>query len=553
MKVDEMAGQSDTSPITRLKRLITNEREDITLLLLLTVGYGLLTIAMPLAVQTLVNNVVMGGVVQPLVVVSVILLILLLLSSIFFLTEVYLVEIIQRRIFVRCTARIANNINGVCLSVYDSLNPVELMNRYFDVMTMQKSTATILTVSLTALLQGIIGSLILLFYSIYFAGAVLVIMVVITWIIFILGKSAQETAIKESTKKYKMAAWLESLAKNTVLNKFYSAKKRTRTNTDAIATEYLRSRETHFSVLFKQQIGVFILYTLMGTGILVMSGLLVINGTIDIGQFVAAELIIFGVLGSFVRFVTKLETFYDLLAALDKLGVIFDLPQEGNKTQHNFEKIKHLKVDGLITHETKGRDSLSSIQFELTAGESIAVIGESGCGKSLLASVMTGLRTFSQGVIKYNAVDIRQLHLEKLRRDIALLDQVELVEGSILDNLRLSNKDLKLDEINYCLESLGLLEDIHNLKEGIDTPLNAAGRPLSDTQLQFLMLARAILAKPTLIIIDGMLDNLNQEQLTVVVNVLKARQAENLLVVMTRRPTVAKQFDRQVALEKGQF
>lgn len=546
-----MATLNAPPPIKRLMRLISREREDITLLVVLTVGYGLLTIAMPLAVQTLVNNVVIGGVVQPLVVVSIVLLVLLMLSSIFYLTEIYLVEIIQRRIFVRSTHRIAANMNGVCLSVYDKRNPVEMMNRYFDIMTLQKSTATILTVSLTAFLQGVIGSLILMFYSFYFAGAVLVIMVVLSWIIFVLGKSAQETAIKESTKKYKMAAWLESLAKNPVLNKFYSAKSRTKRATDAVAVEYLTARKKHFGVLLKQQIGVFAMYTLMGTGILVMSGLLVINGTINIGQFVAAELIIFGVLGSFVRFVTKLETFYDMLAALDKLGDIFDLPQEGSQTQHELAPINHLFVDGVITHETKGRDTLSAVKLDLKLGESIAVHGESGCGKSLLVSVMTGLKSFPSGVIKYNGIDIRQLHLEELRQQIVLIDQVELVEGSILDNLKLANHDIKLDTVAACLKQLGLSQVIQHLDHGIDTQLSTLGRPLSNAQLQFLMLARGLLAKPKLMIIDGLLDSFNESELSTVVKNLKQIKGEMLLIVMTRKQTVAQQFDQQLQLGGG--
>lgn len=545
-----MTASSATSPITRLKRLASKEKEDIVLLLFLILGYGLLTIAMPLAVQTLVNNVVIGGVMQPLIVVSIILLALLLISSIIYLTEVYLVEIIQRRIFVRSAFRIASNINGVSLSAYDNQNPVELMNRFFDVMTIQKSAATLLTVALTALLQGLIGSIILLFYSVYFAGALLVVILVLAWIVFVLGKSAQYTAIKESTGKYKMAAWLESLAKSPILAKFFNARDRTEKTTDEIATEYLNAREKHFGILMKQHIGVFTMYTLMGTGILFMSGLLVIEGNMNIGQFVAAELIIFGVLASFVRFVTKLGTLYDLLAALDKVGQLFDLPQEGNKTQHGIDKINHLHVSGVVMRDVQNKSDLDQLEFDLRQNQSLAIIGESGTGKTILAALLTGLRKFSQGTIQYNGVDIRQIHLNSLRDQIALVDHVELIDGSILDNLTLFNPSVGLDKVNSCLKAAGLVRVIHDLPNGIDTHLNALGRPLTNQQLHLLMLVRVLLTDSTMLIIDGLLDKLDEHALVKAIEYIKGMQADKMTIVMTRKQLVAKHFGQQLSLER---
>lgn len=545
-----MATSDTTSPMTRLKRLASKEKEDIILLLLLILGYGLLTIAMPLAVQTLVNNVVIGGVMQPLIVVSIILLALLLLSSIIYLIEVYLVEIIQRRIFVRSAFRIAQNINGVRLSTYDNLNPVELMNRFFDVMTIQKSAATLLTVALTALLQGLIGSLILLFYSVYFAGALLVVILVLSWIVFVLGRSAQQTAIKESTGKYKMAAWLESLAKNPVLAKFFNAKARTEKTTDEIATEYLNAREKHFGILMKQHIGVFVMYTLMGTGILFMSGLLVIEGSMNIGQFVAAELIIFGVLASFVRFVTKLGTLYDLLAALDKLGQLFDLPQEGNKTQHGIEAINSLHVSGIVAQDGHVKHGLEQLDFSVSQNQSLAILGESGTGKTMIAALLTGLRKFSQGTIQYNGVDIRQIHLSSLRDQIALVDHVELVDGSILDNVTIFNQSVGLDKVNNSLKAVGLLQTVHALPNGIDTHLNALGRPLTNQQLHLLMLVRALQTDASMLVIDGLLDKLDAHALASAIDYIKAAQSDKITIVMTRKQLVAKHFDQQLTVER---
>lgn len=546
-----MSHHTKFTPSERLAKFIGKEREDISQLLLLTVGYGLLTIAMPLAVQTLVNNVVMGGVVQPLVVVSVILFFLLLLASIIYLTEVYLVEIIQRRIFVRSTTRIAKNLSGVKVSAYASENPVELMNRYFDVMTVQKAVATLLTVGLTALLQGVIGSFILLFYSIYFAGAVIIMIVILTVIIVVLGKKAEKTAIKESSSKYKMAASLERVAKNIVLSKFYRAKARVASTTDKLAERYIEARKKHFHILLKQQIVVFSMYTIMGTGILVMSGLLVINGTINIGQFVAAELIIFGVLAAFVRFVTKLESLYDMLAALDKLGVLFDLPQEGNDTQYRLDNIEKLKVNDLKLVLSEGQNNQQHISFELIKGQSIALLGPSGGGKSQLLMLLTGLKPVNQGSVQYNSNDLRQVDIDSLRDQVALVDKFEIIDGSILENILLARPELSLNDVNKSLNEFGLLEAINALPKGIDTQLNVFGYPLTSSQLQLLMLVRARLSEPKLLLIDGMLDAMQPKQLSQVMTVLDQYHSKCMMIISTQKTEIAAQFDQQITIEKG--
>jgi putative ABC transport system ATP-binding protein len=548
-----MAKPNAIEPLKRLKKLISLEREDISLILLLTFGYGLLTIATPVAVQTLVNNVIIGGVIQPLIVVTFILLVILLLASFIYLTEVYLVEIIQRRIFVRSALRISNNISGANIDVYDENNSVELMNRFFDVMTVQKATATLLTVSLTAMLQGIIGSIILLFYSAYFAAAIILCFIILSFIIIGLGKSAEYTAIKESASKYKMAAWLENMAKNVTLSKFFLASKRNIEETDKLASEYLVARQKHFGILLKQQIAVFTLYAVMGTAILVLSGLLVIWGIINLGQFVAAELIIFGVLASFVRFITKLETFYDMLAALDKLGILYDLPQERINNHQPTESINVLNVEHLSFSHIQNVPLIEDVSFSIKRGQSIAIVGDSGTGKSGLIELLSGMREFNRGTITYNGIDIRQIDLNFLRNEMALAGNIEVIDGSILDNLKLARTNVTLEEVNAVLDLLDLMDDISVLDNGIESQLTGLGKPLSTTQLQRLMLARALIGQPSIIFIDGLLDTLTQVELGTIISLLKTYQLDSMVIVTTRHQHIADLFDQKVTLSMGEI
>lgn len=540
---------SEMSPVQRVLTLVRFEKQDILLLLYLTLAYGVLGIATPVAVQTMVNLVTMGGVLQPLYVVGLILFCLLALSGAIYAIESFLVELIQRRVFVRYSVLIAQNTQQIDIAVYDQHNPVELVNRYFDIQTVQKSTATLLTVGLTALLQGLIGSVVLLFYSLYFGILVMLMLMVLWAIVGLLSKQAEATAIKESKAKYEMAAWLESIARNMWLSKFYQAKQRIATQTGELVQAYLTARSKHFWVLMTQLIGAVGMYALIGTGMLILGGTLVIKGQINLGQFVAAELIIFGVLSAFVRFVTKLEYFYDLLAAVDKLGVLEALPTEPERPQESRPQEYHsLKaVDVSYRHQAQPA-LLQQINIELQRGQSLAILGALGSGKSTLLEVLTGLRQPSQGYVSLAGIDLRQLDLDHVRDRIGVASKVEWQHGTILENLRLTRSHLSLEQIIAVLQDLGLWADISQLPQGIDTILTDSGAPMSHTQLQRLMLARAIVGQPDLLVVDGLLDGLSQQELHQVLSLLQRHQQAWMVIVATRFQHIAQQCQQVIML-----
>ncbi|HSI45771.1 MAG TPA: ATP-binding cassette domain-containing protein [Methylophilus sp.] len=542
--------QSDLTPLQRVSQLISFEKQDILLLIYLTMGYGLLGIATPVAVQTMVNLVTMGGVLQPLYVVGFILFCLLALSGAIYAIESFLVELIQRRIFVRSSLLIAQNTQQIHISVYDKNNPVELVNRYFDIQTVQKSVATLLTIGLTALLQGLIGSIVLLFYSLYF-GILVIIMLVVLWaVIFWLGKQAEQTALHESKAKYTMAAWLENIARNKWLSKFYGAKQRTQDKTEELAQYYLNTRSDHFKVLMTQLISAVSMYAVIGTGMLVLGGTLVIQGQINLGQFVAAELIIFGVLSAFVRFITKLEYFYDLLAAVDKLGVLETLPVEASgQHQSNGDGYYQLQAVDLSFNHHHQTALVNKLNFTLLRGQSLAIHGALGTGKSTLLELIAGLRQPEQGHLTYNGIDLRQLNLNHLRDRIGVANKVEWQQGTILENLRLTRNEIEIDVIIDVLQVLGLWGDISKLERGIETELTDYGAPMSYTQLQRLMLARAIIGAPDLLVVDGLLDGLAQHELEQVLTLLKRYEANCMLIVTTRFKHIAHQFEQVITLD----
>ncbi|HSF71395.1 MAG TPA: ATP-binding cassette domain-containing protein, partial [Methylotenera sp.] len=170
-------------------------------------------------------------------------------------------------------------------------------------------------------------------------------------------------------------------------------------------------------------------------------------------------------------------------------------------------------------------------------------LGTSGEGKSTLIGIVLGLRTPSVGHIAYDGFDLRQLNQMQLRNRIGLANRVEILEGTILENIRMGRTEISLSEINQVLAELGLQSDFANLEKNLDTALTAFGAPLSTNQLQRMMLARAIVGKPSLLIIDGLLDTLDQRELDAVVQLLARHKQEWMLIVTTRFNHIASQFE----------
>ena len=411
--------QKNVSPLSRALSLMQLEKKDIFTIIMLTFAAGFLALAIPIAVQTLVNIVAMGNVVQPLIVVSFILFLLLLLAGSFAILEYYIVELIQRRIFVSNALLATAHVQAMHLEVREIQNPVELMNRFFDVTTVQKTSYQLLTKGLAAILQAIIGSIVLIFYSIYFAFGVLLLLF-ITWVIVrVLGRTAVNSAIDESYAKLDVAAWLETIGRNLSMFKFGSSQTYAMQKTDDLTLNYLALRQKHFSTLLKQNLLSAFFYALVGTSMLGLGGWLVMQGVINLGQFVAAELIIFGVLSAFLSFINKLEYFYDLLAGLDKLGSFEDLPKE-RKGGHSFQVIQaySVAVSQIIIPNSINQ---SKINLALAAGKNLAIFTHDESTSAYIAELLVGLREPAAGYIKINDIDIRQLDLSAMRHHVAFI------------------------------------------------------------------------------------------------------------------------------------
>ena len=542
----------EATPTSRVVDFLLPERKDITAVVVFSAVVGSLALAVPLAVESLVNTVAFGRYVQPIVVLSILLFTFLAFSAAIRALMTYVVEILQRRLFVRVVEDLAYRFPRVRQESLDSGHGPELANRFFDIVTVQKAAATLLVDGVALALQTVIGMAVLAFYHPFLLGFDLFLLAVIAFAILVLGRGAVNTAVKESKAKYAVAAWLQELIRHPTAFKLHGGFSYAFDRADQLAVDYLEARKKHFRVVFRQIVFALGLQALSATILLGLGGWLVIQGQLTLGQLVAAELIVMIIVGAFAKAGKHLEMFYDLAASLDKLGQLFDLPTEPH------DKLFHLRdvsPASLAVREVSycfpsGDEGLKEFDLHVAPGDRVAIVGPPGSGKSILVDLLCGARRPTRGHVELDGIDLREVRPDSLREHLGVARSIEIFHGAIGENIHLNRPHLNARDVREALDAVGVLDEVLRFPEGLNTILQTGGAPLSNSQACRLMLARAIISRPRLLVIDGLLDTLHDELADGILDKLMASDAPWTLLIITHRDKIRRRCRRTISLAK---
>ncbi len=546
----------DGNPAARLRALLQLERHDLWVVVIYSIGIGLFTLAVPIAVQAVVNFIAFGSLLQPLVILTLFVLVALGFSSVMNAFRVFTVEIIQRRLFVRVAADFAQRLVSVKTEVFERFHGPELVNRFFDVVTVQKSAALLLLDGLTLVMQTGLGLILLAVYHPLLLAFDAFLLLAMTLIIFVLGRGAVPSAIQESKAKYAIAAWLEEIAAHVPVFKSSSGAAYALGRTDRLAKYYLERRKEHFQVVLRQIVGSLSLQAIASASLLAIGGFLVMEGQLTLGQLVAAELIVTTVVSGFSKFGKKLETFYDMLAALDKLGQMIDLPIEtdGASRPPLREGPAAVQLREVTLKASFGEPAIDHVSLRIEAGERLGVTGASGSGKTALAGLLYGLRRPETGFFLLDNLDARDLSLKHLRENTAIVSEGALIWDTVERNVSMNRPEVGFEQVQQALAQVGMLDYVLALPDGLQTLLSGGGAPLTGTQAIRLTLARAIVGQPRLLIVDSILDLIQEPPLLdLICRTLFAPDAPWTLVCITNSPELMRRCDRVVELEQGRL
>ena len=540
------------SPSRRLLELVALERASLVTIAIYAVAVGVISLAAPLGVQAMVSAIAFGGLRQPLLVLSLVVLAALGFAAALRALQWTVVERIQERVFVRAAFDVTHKLSHVRPSGFEGAHPREFVNRFFDVITIQKAAATLLVDGVAVVLQAVVGAIVLAFYHSFLLAYAIALLAAALLVVLPFGRAGARTAIGESYSKYAVVAWFEEIA--THASSFRSLEGEAFASERAIAltNEYIRARRAHFRILFRQGVAFFAMQAIATAALLGVGGLLVLEGQITLGQLVAAEIIVTSVTGSFAKFGKYLETYYDLLAAADKVGHLVDIPLErrgGEALPTTTDLAWPVLSADHVALKVGGRVVLEDVSLEVRPHERVALFGPNGAGKSAFLDILWGMEEPTEGTVEFFGLPLRNLDVRRLRDDVMLARGAELFDGTIAENVRVGRFDTDTTKVRTALETVGLWDEIAALPLGLSTRAITAG--LSAGQVRRLLLARAIVRRPRVLLIDGLLDGIDSVSRDAVARGVLAAAAPWAVVLATHDAAVAELATRTCALSAG--
>ncbi len=539
----------------RLLGLLKLDKRDILQVFYYAIFAGLVNLSLPLGIQAIIN-LIQGAQISTSWIVLVVLVTLgVAFVGILQLMQIRIIENVQQKIFTRASFEFAYRFPKIKMSELRNFYPPELANRFFDTLTIQKELSKILVDFPAALLQIIFGLLLLSFYHPFFIIYGLLLLLLIYFVFKFTAQKGLETSLEESENKYKVAHWLQEVARSIVSFKLSGKTSLAMEKNDILVAKYLDARESHFRILviqFVQMIGFKVLVTV---GLLLIGGILVLNQEMNIGQFVAAEIIILLVINSVEKMILGLESFYDLLTSLEKLGQVVDKDLESQEGEQPFKEGEGFFME-LKDVDYKLPDSdktiLNNISLKITPECTILIQGDSGSGKSTLLRVIAGILEPDSGSIYVNDVSLKSMALNYYRSHIGQSLTEELpFEGSILENITFGDTSVQEEDIYWALAKTGLTEFVKEQPYGLKTMLYPEGQQIPYVISKKIVLARSIVRKPRLLILNEPLDHFNKEEAMDIMDFLTDRTNPWALVVVSQNMDWTKRCTRIITMKSG--
>ncbi|WP_223034433.1 peptidase domain-containing ABC transporter [Hanstruepera marina] len=546
--------KENLTPWNRFLGLLQLERKDIFQIFYYAIFSGIVALSLPLGIQAIIN-LIQGAQISTSWVVLVILVTLgVVFSGALQVMQLRIIETIQQRIFTRASFEFSYRFPKIRMSELRDYYPPELANRFFDTLTIQKGLSKILIDVPSALLQIIFSLILLSFYHPFFIVFGMFLLLLVYIVFKFTAKRGLETSLEESKHKYMVAHWIQEVARTIVSFKLSGNTNLAITKNDAYVTGYLKARESHFRILIIQFIQMISFKVVVTAGLLLIGGALVLNQEMNIGQFVAAEIIILLVIGSVEKLILGLESFYDILTSIEKLGQVVDKKlesQEGERPSYN----EHLEIElNDVSFSVVNREKaiLNNISLHIYQKTRVLVRGESSSGKSSLLRLISGIIKPTKGQITVNQHSLKSINLNHYRSHLGMsLSEETPFIGTIRENITFGNTNITDEAIYWALDNVGLSEFIKEQDEGLQTILHPEGRQMSYTTSKKIILARAIVNKPKVLILEDPLDQFSAHETTKIINFLTHKNQPWALIVVSSNPEWETVCDQIIELENG--
>ena len=541
--------------LKRLFNLLELDKKDVSQIFFYAIFSGIVSLSLPLGIQAIVNFIQSGRVSASWIVLVILVVIGVALVGILALMQLRITENLQQKIFVRSSFEFASRLPRIEFKELYDHYPPELANRFFDTLTIQKGTSKLLVDFSAAILQIVFGIILL---SLYHPSFIIfgISLLLLLYIIFKYSyNKGIQTSLKTSKNKYKTASWLQEIARNNFsfrnnLNYDFALEKN-----NNIIKDYLYCRENHFNVIKRQFSHLILFKVVITASLLIIGGYLVLSQEMNIGQFVAAEIIILLVISSVEKIILGLETFYDVLTAVEKIGQVTDMELEEDYTAESKSCYTN------ITLETENLNFqfpdtnygiLNNITLKINSGEKILIDGENGSGKTTLIRVLSGLLHPTSGNFFINDDTFRKIDIKQYRSRIGSIIQGETpFEGTILENITFNDKNITTEDLKWALDAVQLTAFVKTLPKGLDTKIFPEGKELSSSNAQKILLARSIIHKPNILFYEEPTDRMDTNVANEIIDFITSEKNKWTVIVSSQNPHWLTKCKREITMQKG--
>ncbi len=547
------------TPWKRLSRLARLDKREIGHIYLYALVGGAIGLSVPLGVQAIINLISGGQVATSWGVLIAFVTVGVGFTGALQVMQLALAENIQQRLFARSAFEFAYRIPRIKAEAVGGKYLPELVNRFFDTITIQKGLSKLLLDIPLAVLQIALCLILLALYHPFFIAFGALLLVLLLLIFRLSGRRGLETSLAESGYKYAVAHWLEELARSMGTFKLIGETTLPLSRTDDLVDGYVTARKAHFRVLLGQYSAMVVFKVIVTLSLLALGGMLVMKEQMNLGQFVAAEIVILLLMGAVEKIILRIETVYDVLTALEKVGSVTDMPLEREKGLRTIDRDPQrgleVQVTGLgFRSHFHGRPVLHGVDLHLAPGEKVCLSGPNGSGKTTLLRILGGALAPHEGTVQFDGHPMNSLDLELLRSVIGdSLNDEEVFAGTIQENIAVGRSWVSDTAVTEACRATGLFEQLAQYPEGLLTRLDPQGTRLPKSLVKRIIQARCIAGSPRLILLEDSLQNWDPHDREQLLGWISAPERPWTLLAVSNDPWLQQRCTRTLHLTEGRL
>jgi ABC-type bacteriocin/lantibiotic exporter with double-glycine peptidase domain len=538
------------SILDKLIELVKDERKEIINIYFYAMFSGLIQLSLPIGIQAIIGFVMGATMVTSIYVLIFFIVLGVFLVGVLQINQMRIIERIQQKIFVRNGIDIAEKIPSFDLIAIDSYYLPEKINRFFDIQNIQKGFSKLLLEIPVASIQILFGMILLSLYHPLFIIFSLVLILLLILIFRLTTKKGLQTSIEESENKYKFVAWLQEMGRVIKSLKFSQGTHLNLTKSDYHLTKYVQSRTSHFNVLL-MQFKSLVLFKVSITALMLLLGTyLLFEQKINVGQFVAAEIVILLIINALEKLIVSLEYIYDIITGLEKVHTLKNFPLEEDGSIEFKKSDVAIEFDKVCFGYSDNNYVLHNFSSTISPNSITCITGEENSGKSTLLKLLTcNYRKFS-GMILLNDLPLLNYDLQSLRSNTGvMLNEQDIFEGTLLDNITLG-KNIGIDDIVKLAKSLNIHSMLLSFPKSFETKISPIGNRLPSSIIKKILLLRAFIHQPRLLILEEPWLGLDDETKISIQNYLLDISKSRTIIIATNDKEFSTKCNKVINLTK---